>query len=568
MPLEPDSPDPLSRSLNRINQFITETRASIDQFLRYNVSTGDGYEIELNRLSLDQRWITNQAMVIGLEMDLLDLRRRVNGALAVEKSNSATMQHTMARHVDAAESKLAALSLLVTKGKEHDYGPMRDMFRRMLDEQRWAVEKQLDDGRRLGGITETSALESVRAPLERLSAHIDEAIAGLKAGGSVKTGIVSVESFHHQLDEMRRQLEHRTVHTYMPVTQVKLLDRVATLSTSVSSMPLADSSTEIEKCRLALAEAKTLADNKRQDYAAFETTIKAAGAQLDKRFDNAPDYRREKQADLARFLADGLAEGTLDDLYQQLGRWQQDIMSVRTQPGELAIRQTDAKKRADEAEKNEVRWRGYYDDYIKRVKALTPLLSSNPVRQVFDKNRMELEQLAKAADRAFKTNHDFDAALAQLKVAHERADFLEKYPSSTGLTTLANLPRVNDRWRHAVAGLGSGFDALREAVQSAAVPDAVLEAVSRKLAELKLQFDPAAFEEAIAQLTDPGVAAARKASVRELALRTFRRLRDFIENNSDLAALADNPFHPALYADIVNANLVLVDMQTNLLSCL
>jgi hypothetical protein len=335
-------------------------------------------------------------------------------------------------------------------------------------------------------------------------------------------------------------------------------------------MPLADGLAQVETCRQAVEEARTLADQKNQDYTTFETRINLAGARLDSRFANAPDYLGEKQADLARFRAAGLAEGELTDLLQEVDRRENDIKSVRDRPDELGIRQTAAKATAGQAEEDRARWQGHYDEYIKRAKALTPLFSTTPTQQLFDKNRSELEQLGRAADRAFKANNDLGAALEQLKLAHERIDFLEKYPDGTGAAMQADLPRVNGRWRNAVASLGSGFDSLWDALRKADqdISGDVLASVRHKLTELRVRFNPAAFDEAIALLTDPGVAPGRKASIREAALRTLKRLQDCIENNSDLAALADNPFHPGLHADIVNAGLVLLDVETNLLGCL
>jgi hypothetical protein len=552
----------LAEARRRFDQLATHVRTTIGAFALLDTDRSDTYATGLDEFTAEAAHVATVADLARLETRLRTFQREVGDTLAQQRNVAATLQGGLAAKVAWVETRLTAFSALIEPNKEPQYGAMRDTFRTMLDGQRWVI-----------GVTQASVLRAAEPPLDELAGHIDAAIAAVKAGGSVKHGVVSIKSFLHQLDELHKVLEHRTMRTYLRVTQGRLFDQVATLKSSVPAMPLTDGAAAIEACRRAVTEARTRADQRKADYAGFENTVRDDARRRlgDPLLRDASDYRGAKRKELESLLAVAREEDGMDPARQELAAWVGDFDQVLADPaGRLLERQNAARDAAAQAEVNRVRWNSYHDDFIKRVKALTPLLSSTPTRTVFDRNRTELEQLAKAADKAFRTTGDIDLALTQLQVARERADYLERYPQGTELTMRGNLPHVAARWRDAVGTLTDGFRSLETAVERAGddVPADVLAMLRRTLTDMRVRFNPAAFDAPVRDLTDPALPAARKASIREAALRTVRRLHAAIEDDIRMMDLANNPFHPDLRGDIANARSVLLDMETNLLGCL
>jgi hypothetical protein len=551
----------LVEARRRFDQLKDHVRTTIDELALFDAGRSDTYAAGLDEFTAAARRVTTVGQLAALETSLRFHQREVTDKLAEQRNVAAALQSAVAAKIDRAEAKLTALSALVTEKKEPQYGAMRDTFRTMLDGQRWVT-----------GLTQASVLRSAQTPLDELADHIDAATAGLKAGGSVKHGMVSVKSFMHQLDELHKLLEHRTMRTYLRVTQGRLLDQVATLKSSVLSMPLTDGLAAIEGCRQAVTEATVRADRLKADYAGFENAIREARRRLsDPLLRDAPDYRGAKRTKLESLLAAAREENGMDHARHDLARWGEDLDRALADPGGWLLESQNAEKEAAaQAQVNRARWKSHHDDFIKRVRTLTPLLSSTPTREVFDRNRIELEQLAKAADKAFRTTGDIDLALTQLQVARERADYREKYPQGTQLTMRGNLPHVAARWRDAVGKLTGGFGSLQVAVERLRndIPQDALDTLEKTLTEIRARFNPAAFDAPVRDLTNPAMPAARKASIREAALRTVRRLHAYIEDDIRMMDLANNPFHPDLRGDITNARSVLLDMETNLLGCL
>lgn len=256
-------------------------------------------------------------------------------------------------------------------------------------------------------------------------------------------------------------------------------------------------------------------------------------------------------------------EGNLENAKAELGRFEMQIKYAKENPKAVAEVDKEAMQERLEKENQASIWKKHRDLLSKRIDTVTSFMS---------KNRKELTSLLDAADKLFKSSGDFDLAMSQLRVAEARTDYIEKNPEGVEISTRNKLPEIAAKWRSKLEDMKKGFDELAGTVEklpTTQVPEEVKKGVKSAVAEAKGLLNPAAFDTAVAKLTDRNVSDKAKLPERETALRTVSTLLAQFEQNPLLRQLSGNPFiKEKVHAGIVASRFALLDMQQNLLGCL
>lgn len=429
--------------------------------------------------------------------------------------------------------------------KDSDY----EKYVTVLDGELVSIEGMMDGA-------DLDLLELAKQELTRLRARVESSNKALDATDAKGDSLKAVD---RQASRCAEDLNDVELTKYLPESKAQLSADLEEINAAKLTTPVDETLAALGAWRkkLTAAQSKAIAAKDAHDtfvneQAAAKKLLTAAKGS----FGDAEDFYKHLLKQFDRLPAAAKAEGGLDQAKKDLELLKQQVQDAIDKPESRKAGQAEAKRRLDSEEEDKIRWKGLYDDYQKKV--LPEVKAKKVASQTYD----DLVALGKSANTAFTKTKDYESAKFQLNHAKERARFAIEFPEGLELAGRNNLPKVQAKWKAAVAGFLKKLEALHKAVSD---KDAEAgKAVDKTTKEIGRLFNASAFDPMIYAILRADATADEKQSQREAALAVVRRYRRYVQNDHRFKELANNPFVTPFTGNF-ELNVALLDVEKNLL---
>lgn len=404
--------------------------------------------------------------------------------------------------------------------------------------------------------TDLDLLDLAKKELTRLRERVKIASSALDSTDSKGN---TLQAARLQARLCTKDLDDVELTKYLPESKAALQAELGEITGATLTTHVDETLAKLAAWRKKLGAAQREALAAREGHETFLKDHVAARAKLtesEAKFADAKEYYKSLLKQFDRLPAAAKSEGGLEQAKSDLEMLNKQVSEAIAKPESMKEGQAGAKKRADEAEENEVRWKALYEDYVKTV------LPQVKAKKVSGTTYDELVEMGKNADKAFKRTKDLQSAKFQINHAKERARFAIEFPEGLELAGRNNLPKVQAKWKTAVTNFLKKLAELNKEV-SGEDADAG-KAVEKTTTEIGRLFNAAAFDTMIHALLRADATAEEKQAQREEALAVVRRYRRYVQNDYRFKELATNEFVKPFTGNF-ELNVALLDVEKNLL---
>lgn len=255
---------------------------------------------------------------------------------------------------------------------------------------------------------------------------------------------------------------------------------------------------------------------------------------------SAPEYAKQLQARLKEAKKKAGAPGTLYEALTSLQVLNVEVFEARTNRDKALLKEkgvVQAKHQDEQLLTTYERTRKICEDkYVKEAKAAVDNSDGDTALP------KELSRMLDMAKQTFKQG-DVAKALQQVELTIERAKQIIANPYGPAIGSRNDLPKDKQVWQEAIVAFKLSLDGLRDVTLIAAgdIHEAAKSALTDMLDELKLRFDPLAFDTALHNLMDTTMDAGKRRAAREAALAVVHSNQAILSKHPYVKKLLANP---------------------------
>jgi hypothetical protein len=430
----------------------------------------------------------------------------------------------------------------------------------------------LEQQRAMIALPQLSLLSAAEPELVKLGSDIDDAIAAAKGAESWFGGdVVNFTDIKGYIADMKKRLAETELRRFLGTSVFQKTQELSEIEKSVGSDPIIDLRRKIATLGRSITALEAKLVDVTKDYAAFVKQVETIKAKLKGDiFGPVPKYTESLKGELDATLPQAASEGGLPNAQQEAQRLstlvdtylKDNVRDRRGVPVALADREKEAVA-ADQADKeNGAKWDGAYNVLSGELDRLSGI------------DRAELGNLKKTlndANKNFKKDGVYDAAMARLRAVRERVELLRANPQGLKLSSRNRLPEVNQKWKDGLVTFRDDLKATGDALmveRDNGLDTAGSKAVTATLASVRALFSAAAFDKPLAAMTSASGTDKTRAAAREEALRDLRRFRAYLNEDYRLQELARNPWVKSMNGTLAGLNSALADLETNMMASL
>ena len=544
---------------------LAETACAAPLAALYETSITDGtrFQAEIDKAVAAVGKAARPADVDAQTTILGTVLQRIQQVASALRSTIGAAREAAQRDAVDARNAVAAFATAVAEAKEaQKHNPLKNdaaVYTPQLE----ALQSDFSQVESVLPVADYEGLTEASVELHAIVANAQAALAAIRGGRDAQgKSVITLASLTADLKELRAKFDRKDFRANMAVTQATLIDKAEDLSGKLPTMPIPTAAAKLEELEADYEKAKAALSKIEASLKEFDASVATGLKILTEQkavFAAAPAVYAGYQARIKGCQGAARIEGELEKARKQMLDILVELHKIVTEPAKIAEKQgeaiADAKKAALEAAKFE----GEYDSFLVKLKSYG---------EIKDKDRKDIETLAKNAKKAFDANHDLNAAMIQLGAANQRAEQLHKYPEGQSVATRNNLPKVVAKWKTASGNFAQNLTALETALGT--INDepkyAAAKAESLKMvAAVKPLLNPTAFDMAVGKMTMKGAEPTAMTAGREEGLRIVRRYNAYIDKDFRFMELSGNPFVPGVKTDIVALHLALADLENNLL---
>jgi hypothetical protein len=349
-------------------------------------------------------------------------------------------------------------------------------------------------------------------------------------------------------------------------TATALNEQLATLKTDLYSMEPGKAAVAMRAMAAAIADAQTELQGIRnqQDKVVLAASDCQRRVAAFAKLGLADAYRQSLESRVAEAQQRSKVARELPTALRELETIQAELAEVEANPQAALARQKTLLAEQHATLKLKREWEGrlavVQNSVMKRLNAA--------LKGGGDKSQKdEVDRMVAMAEKAVKTNKDYERGLHLLTQVEGRVAQIERNPEGTALGDRKALPKHVEGYATNVIQLRSALDNFvakaAEKVTDPAKQKVVLDALRKQVDPLTIRLNPGLFTLSVQDLVDDKLPDTRRREAREQALARVRETLAFLTTHPTMVKLGNNPIVP-LQADMRALDASLTRLEAHL----